>query len=235
MTRDISRHSVLGNGHSRFAGVRTGAARLGVGAAIAGLLAVAACTRGQLDSGQAPSYAVVDQISAAAGVKPTQFAGTLAADVLTYVKKNIDNAQVCVPTVFEDPGRVIMHMQMKDPGSLADPNLPSQANTITFTRYHIKYTRTDGRNVEGVDVPYGFDGGISMAIVGGNVSIGQLIIVRSLSKAESPLRALVGTGPGGTIATIAEVTFYGTDTAGRSVIAKGNIEVDFADWGDPDC
>ena len=36
------------------------------------------------------------------------------------------------------------------------------------------------------------------------------------------------------ISTIAQITFYGTDQAGREVSASGNIGVTFADWGDPD-
>jgi hypothetical protein len=37
------------------------------------------------------------------------------------------------------------------------------------------------------------------------------------------------------IATVAQVTFYGTDAAGRAVSVTGTIDVIFADWGDPDC
>ncbi len=48
---------------------------------------------------------------------------------------------------------------MKDPGSTASPSTPTSANFITVTRYHVKYVRTDGRNTQGVDVPYEFDGG----------------------------------------------------------------------------
>ena len=36
------------------------------------------------------------------------------------------------------------------------------------------------------------------------------------------------------ISTLAEVTFYGTDQAGRDVVATANISVNFADWGDPE-
>lgn len=198
------------------------------------LALAAACTSKQLE-GESSAYPVLDQLSAASGVKATEFSGSLASDVLTFVKKNINNQQVCVPSVYQDPGRAIMHLQLKDPGSAEIPTVPSQANTITFTRYHVKYIRADGRNQPGVDVPYEFDGGLTTSLVGGNVSIAQLTVVRAQAKEEAPLKALIGSGGAVWIATIAEVTFYGTDQAGRPVSVKGNIDVTFSDWADPDC
>jgi hypothetical protein len=211
-----------------------GVLRLCGGAALAGLMALAGCTKAQLQ-GDGPVYAVLDQLSAAAGVKPTEFGGTLASDVLTFVKKNIDNQQVCIPTIFEDTGRAAFHIALKDPGSDAAPTIPSPANTVNFTRYHVRYIRADGRNTEGVDVPYGFDGGMTLSVLGGNVSIGQIVVVRLQAKQEAPLKALVGNGGAITISTIAEITFYGTDQAGHAVSVVGHMNVDFADWGDPDC
>lgn len=196
--------------------------------------AATACTKKQLE-GQSSAYAVVDGVFAAAGARPTDFAGYLSSDVLTYVKKNIDGAQVCVPTIFEDSGRATMHLGLKDPGSLDIPLIPSPSNTITFTRYHVNYRRTDGRNTPGVDVPYPFDGGMTMALVGGNVSIGQLTLVRGQAKEEAPLKALIAGGGARTISTIGELTFYGADQAGRLVTAEGFITVSFSDWADPDC
>jgi hypothetical protein len=202
--------------------------------AIALAVASTACTKRQLE-GESSTYAVVDGIFAAAGVRPTDFAGYLSSDVLTFVKKNIDGAQVCVPTIFEDSGRATMHLGLKDPGALDLPLVPSPSNTITFTRYHVNYRRSDGRNTPGVDVPYPFDGGMTLALVGGNVSIGQMTMVRAQAKQEAPLKALVGSGGAISIATIGELTFYGADQAGRSVVAEGFINITFADWGDPDC
>jgi hypothetical protein len=224
-----SRHSAFG---TRRSALGKWSAATVVACALAG---AAACTKGQVSGGDSPVYVVVDGVSAAAGAQPTQFGGTLASDVLTYVKKNINNAQVCVPTVFEDPGRVTVHLQMKDPGSAAVPTIPTQANTVTLTRYHVHYIRADGLGTPGVDVPYDFDGGMQQSIVGGNVAIGQLIIVRIQAKEEAPLQALIGGGGARAISTIAQITFYGTDAAGRDITATGNIGVDFADWGDPDC
>jgi hypothetical protein len=196
-------------------------------------LAVNGCTKAQTSS-ESTAYAVLDALSAASGAEPTKFAGTLASDVLTLVKKTENGKEVRVPTIFEDLGRATLHLALRDPGTADKPTTPSPANTLTFTRYHINYVRADGRNVPGVDVPYPFDGGLTISVVAGNVSIGQLVVVRGQAKDEAPLKALIGGGGQGFISTIAEITFYGTDQAGRAVSVMGRMNIDFADWGDPD-
>jgi hypothetical protein len=201
---------------------------------VALVCAGSACAKRQLE-GQSNSIAVVDGIFGANGAKPTEFSGTLASDVLTFMKKTINNQQVCVATIFEDSGRATMHLALKDPGSVEFPTFPSPANTITFTRYRLNYRRADGRSEPGVDVPYPIDGAMTISLVGGNVSIGQLTLVRAQAKQEAPLKALVGNGGRISIATIGELTFYGSDQTGRAVVAEGFINITFSDWADPDC
>ncbi len=83
-------------------------------------------------------------------------------------------------------------------------------------------------------MPYPFDGGVT-ASVGGTASTTMgFTLVRVQAKEEAPLMALIGGGGAHVISTIAEVTFYGTDQAGRAVSVTGRISVDFDDWGDPD-
>ena len=64
-----------------------------------------------------------------------------------------------MPTIFADLGRVTFKLGLKDPGPPASPASPTQNNWITLDAYHVQYIRSDGHNVEGVDVPYAFDGG----------------------------------------------------------------------------
>ena len=198
------------------------------------IAAAAGCTKAQLQ-GESSAVPVLDSLVAAPGVKPNDFAGHLASDVLTYVRKDRNGQQVCVPTLFQDSGRAVFHLALEDPGSADVPTVPSPANTITFDRYRVVYRRADGRATPGVDVPHPFDGGMTLSLVGQDVSIGQVTIVRLQAKEEAPLRALVAGGGAGTISTIAEVTFYGADRAGRPVSITGYISVDFSDWDDPDC
>ena len=107
-------------------------------------------------------------------------------------------------------------------------------NQVTFDRYRVTYVRTDGRSTQGVDVPYSFDGGMTVTVpANGNVA-GFFQLVRIIAKDENPLKRLSYNGGVEHIDTIAQVSFYGRDQAGNEVIATGNITVSFSDWGDPD-
>ena len=121
---------------------------------------------------------------------------------------------------------------MKDPGTTTNPSTPTSANFITVTRYHVKYVRSDGRNTQGVDVPFEFDGGASVT-VRDSAAISTLVItlVRVQAKLEAPLMALRNQGGQVDSTTIAEVTLYGKDQAGRDVSVKATISVNFADFG----
>jgi hypothetical protein len=171
--------------------------------------------------GQSPAFLIVNTLDAASGAAPGTFGGTLASDVLTVVNN--------IPTRFNDVGRVEFALGLKDPGPATGPTTPSQNNFITVTQYHVRYLRSDGRNTEGVDVPFAFDGAVT-ATISDTAQI-AFTIVRVQAKEEAPLRAL--TTSGGIISAIAEVTFYGHDQTGREVSAVGRISVDFANFADP--
>ena len=204
---------------------------LTAGALSAMLIAASGCTSA-VRSDSASSYLIIDTLQAAAGVKPDTFGGHLASDVLTYVKKDVGGTQVLVPTIFEDIGQATFRLGMKDPGTTATPTAPSSANFITITQYHVNYVRSDGRNTPGVDVPYPFDGAVTLTI-GASTATAAVTIVRLQAKTEAPLKALVGGNGAFAIATVAEITFYGKDQAGHEVSVTGKISVNFADWGDP--
>lgn len=178
--------------------------------------------------GQASSYLIVESLVAASGAKATEFGGTLGSDVLTLVNRSINGVQVRVPTVFEDFAQVRFRVAMKDPTVTA-----SAVNFITVSRYRVVFRRADGRNTPGVDVPYGFDGAMT-ATVGAEAIAAAFTLVRIQAKGEAPLLALVGNGGAQAISTLAEITFYGKDQAGRDVVATASISVNFADWGDPE-
>jgi hypothetical protein len=107
---------------------------------------------------------------------------------------------------------------------------PSTNNSVTITRYHIAYSRSDGRNTPGVDVPLAFDAAVSATIpVGAATSVG-LELVRNAAKLESPLIQL-GRNPD-IITTTASVTLYGVDQVGNDVSATGSIMIQFANFAD---
>jgi hypothetical protein len=205
-------------------------------AAIALTLLAPGCSSFLTDS-TTSSYVVIDSLLASTGREPDKLAGVLNSDVLTYVKRD----QIFVPQVFADNLVANFSLGLKNPGSGESPLKPTTTNLITITRYHVKFVRSDGRNVEGVDVPYAFDGGVTVPVTPDGVKA-TMTLVRIQSKQEAPLRALisengqpaVGLNPSTyAISTIAEVTFYGKDQTGRDVSVTGKISVNFADWGDP--
>lgn len=196
----------------------------GSGVKFAGVIALAAAVSScgtQTREGTSSSYLIISGMEAASGADPTTFASGLASDVIT-VKDN-------VATIFSDPGRVTFKLGLKDPGPASSPVTPTQNNWITVTQYHVQYVRSDGHNIEGVDVPYAFDGGLG-ATVSADTTVG-FTLVRNQAKMEAPLGALA-TNPI-VLSTIARVTFYGHDQTGREVSATGNIDVTFANFGDP--
>lgn len=195
-------------------------------ALVAALLMPSVSCTTQQNTGTSPAYLIINQLLAARGDEPDEMSGDLASDVLTG------------GGVFADPAQVVMELALKDPGSANAPNKPTSMNFITVTRYHVEYIRADGRNTPGVDVPFPFDSAVTFNVNEEDGGIGNFTLVRVQAKLESPLMALrrpnPSTPPGGAVAisTIARITFYGTDQAGRAVSVTGEIGVNFADWAD---
>jgi hypothetical protein len=135
--------------------------------------------------------------------------------------------------VVEDRGRVTLALALKDPGTVELPARPSPLNTVTVERYRVRYFRSDGRNVPGLDVPHAFDGAMTMA-VGADGATGTLVLVRAQAKLEAPLVRLREFQTAVVVSTLAEVTFYGHDQGGHAVSASGFVGINFADWPDPE-
>jgi hypothetical protein len=192
-------------------GRSTATPRFRVRIAAALLLAVASASCGQLQrQGQASSYLIVNAVDGPLSSDVGPDAGAAAA-------------------IVTDIGHVTFALAMKDPGATSSPTTPTTANYITVNQYHVQYIRTDGRNTQGVDVPYGFDGGMTVTVGAAEVS-GAFTLVRPIAKNEAPLKALGVNGL--VISTIAEVTFYGHDQTGREVSATARISIDFANFVD---
>ena len=177
--------------------------------------------------GRGASYLTIDMLSAASGATPGEFGNVLQSDVITNV--NVPGGGVA-PTILEDNGQALFRMALKDIGT---PSGPTTNNEITITSFRVTFTRADGRNTPGVDVPYPFDGAATATVKVGLQTTLHFVIVRAQAKLEAPLAALRGMGGAIIISTIAEVTFYGHDQVGNQVSVTGTISVNFADWADP--
>jgi len=130
-----------------------------------------------------------------------------------------------------------------------NPILPdNNVESVFLERYEVSYFRSDGRNTEGVDVPYRISGAMSGMIQAtpakpASVSI---VVVRHQAKLEPPLRNLKGVfgqlaaalpstgtiqfGGSGIITTVAEITVHGRTMSGHAVMAQTQLEITFADF-----
>jgi hypothetical protein len=193
-----------------------------------GLLALAAAGCGDfVRQGTSPGLATVAMLEAASGAVPGTFGNTLSSDVVTYIKKTVNGTDVLVPTIFGDPGRATVSVDMKD-----TTTAPTSANSVTFTRYRVTYARSDGRNIPNVDVPESFDSAVTFTVLPGTTSGVGFDLVRNVAKSQAPLVGLVANQD--LITVIATVTFYGQDHAGHDVTAAGNIGITFGNFGDPE-
>lgn len=183
-------------------------------------------------NGRSPSYIVIDSL---AGIRGAGTLGTPTSTLISDVITNVTSPPPCsqtapCPTIFGDPGQAVMHIALKDAGPAAAPAVPSQVNSVTIDRYHVDYVRADGRNTPGVDVPYGFDGAVTVTL-STNTSTFGFQLVRIVAKEEAPLVQLKISYS--FITVLARVTFYGHDQAGNEVTASGSIQIDFGNFGDP--
>jgi hypothetical protein len=193
-------------------------ARIAVGAAF--VMASASCGSDMLRTGRAPVYLVVTQI---AGVNS---AGETSADLRSDVRE--DNG-----TVLNDNVQITLRSEAKNPSVLT-----TAINAVTLTRYHVDYRRTDGHNIPGVDVPYSFDGALSVTIQAGSSAQAVFEIVRHQAKLEPPLKNLDALNASGErlltglgfLSTIAQITIYGHDGNGNEVAVTAQLDVHFGDF-----
>lgn len=183
-------------------------------------------------SSRSPVMLVVDSIS---GLRGAATAGTPVSNLVSDVYTIVTSGGLCTttnpcPTIFGDSGQAVVHIVLKDIGQPGTTPSPSTNNEVTVTRVRISYRRTDGRNQEGVDVPYGFDTATTATVSGTSTTTFGFPLVRSQAKEEPPLMALRTNGQ--IISAIADVTFYGQDAVGNDVTATGSIAIDFGNFGD---
>ena len=153
----------------------TARAAAGLGAAIC-LLGSASCND-LVQASRSSTILVIERIGAASGGTPDDPIETLLnSDVLLN------------GGVFPDIGRVTTRLAFKSPGTSENPASPTSANWVTVTGYRVVYRRSDGRNTQGLDVPYAFEGGMTMTTV--DVGTAEFTLVRAQAKLEPPLIAL---------------------------------------------
>ena len=184
------------------------------------------CVHPGVTGSRASTGLVIERIAAVPGGGPDRSPATyLQSDVCV----RDDAGGPC--QVFDDIGQVTTRLLFKDPGTVENPSSPTTANFVTIDRYRIRYVRSDGRNRPGIDVPYPWEGAMTVTTMAESQAA-AFTLVRASAKLEAPLRALAGGGGAVILNTVAEIDFYGHDQTGAGVAATGRIGVHFADWAD---
>jgi hypothetical protein len=126
---------------------------------------------------------------------------------------------------INDNGLVEVNALPLDP--LIDTTSTTPYFDVLIDQIDVAFKRTDGRNVEGVDVPYSFTQPMSMQVaINGKASI-PFILIRHVAKWEAPLLALQDIqNQGKILQLVAVVTIHGKDTGGHRVASvTGNVSV----------
>jgi len=148
-------------------------------------------------------------------------ANFLQSDVL------IEDPDTGAGSIRADSAIATLKAELLDP----EPLLGSSVyNNIMVTHYVVSYTRSDGKNTEGVHVPHSFDGNLSALVeIGSSVDI-SFIIVKAVAKAEPPLVNLTGVHGEGVLTVTSKIDFYGHDLSNRNVKATGYLTIEFSNY-----
>jgi hypothetical protein len=156
-------------------------------------------------------------------------------------------SDVSIPVINDEANVVVNIFRKNNNTSLGT----TPVEHIYLERYEVRYFRTDGRNQEGVDVPFRITGPLGNVRFhtpgpggAGEVEADILItIVRHQAKLEPPLRNMEGgfvgevgaaLGPGAIqLTTVAEITIHGRTLQGDALVAVGRQQVTFSDFPDP--
>jgi hypothetical protein len=138
-------------------------------------------------------------------------------------------------TLFSDVAGVIINdnAQLDFEVIMKNPTGPTGTfNDVMLTNYTIQYFRSDGRNIEGVDVPYAISGAMGTQIPAGGDGEAVIVAVRHQAKEEPPLNNISTGGSSIVLTTFARITVYGKTINGKNVSATTNLEITFADFAD---
>ena len=157
------------------------------------------------------------------------------ATVLLVVT-SINSGSPLMSDVRGDTGQIInCQSDVALTSILKNPQSPVvDTEKVVLQRYDVSYVRSDGRAVEGVDVPYRFSAPMTATLGPTDELTVAIDVVRQQAKLEPPLSSITGLQ---IVEMTANVTFYGETVSRQSVSASGAASIRFADWapGTPTC
>jgi hypothetical protein len=179
---------------------------------------------------------IIMEVAAIAGVRGgSQGGGTEASILYSDVSAWINDDAVVTVNVYRKNPTV---------------ESTSALEHVRLESYQVRYFRSDGRNVEGLDVPHRITGALDAQRFHTPTATNEIEldtdinVVRHTAKREPPLINLIDSdlaprtrGPfltgEGIIATVAEITIYARQvTTGEPLTASGRFQVVFSDFVD---
>jgi hypothetical protein len=176
---------------------------------VAGAVAMFGCTPDWAKNGDAPVVLLMTAINDGA---------PLESDV------RISTGAVCPDSVS-----LRLENHFKNPSITAT----GFRHDFTVERYEVRYFRSDGRNTEGVDVPYRISGNVAQEVLEDSAATMSLEVVRRQAKLEPPLVNLKSGGGALILTTFAEITLHARTTTGQTTNpVTARLQIDFADFAD---
>ncbi len=176
--------------------------RFGATAAVFAALVLGGCTADYVTGSRAPVLLLIESIN---GGTP----------VLSDVRGDTG-------TILNCTAAVSVRNELKNPNEVA-----TKVEDVQLTTYEVRYRRSDGRAVEGVDVPYRITGSISAVVLANTSSPVTIDLVRHQAKIEPPLIDLTGLA---IVTMIADITISGNTIAQQAVSASASTNITFADF-----
>jgi hypothetical protein len=99
---------------------------------------------------------------------------------------------------------------------------------VRVMQYEVAYRRSDGRAVEGIDVPYRISGPMAVTVPSGGEAAVTFEVVRHAAKVVPPLSNITGFQ---IVTMFADVTFYGETISRQGVTAQASVQITFAQFG----
>jgi hypothetical protein len=163
-------------------------------------------------------------MAACNAVENDSTSGTML-EIVTLTGKDLEGNEGST-TVFSDVitnGSIINDNGIAEvKAALLNPTIPDNAITsymdVMVDQIDVEFRRTDGRNVEGVDVPYHFTQPVSMLVSFNETVKIPFVLIRHVAKLEAPLIALREVPSREFILElVAVVTVHGKDLGGHRV------------------
>ena len=177
----------------------------GAAAAVALALAVAGCSADYVEGSRGSVLLVVESVNG-------------GAPVLSDVR----GAGTSDETVVNCETQVAVSVRVKNPNQVT-----STVQDVRILRYDVVWRRSDGRGVEGADVPYRTSGNITVTVQPGTAFAFPIDLVRHQAKLVPPLSNITGLQ---VVTMFADITLTGEAISGDGVTGQGTAQVTFADY-----